>query len=231
MGNMEIHLEIFEGPLDLLLYLVKKNNLDICDIPIAQITQEYLRYLDLMKELDLEVAGDFLVMAATLMQIKIKMLLPRSQEKEEEDPRKELTEMLKEYEKYKAVANILSERYAKFKDIFYRGSPIFSPEDKHLEVDLKLLVDAVKRAFERIGTRVEIEGEDIPIESRIELIINLLSTRKYVVLDEIFMNEKSIRGLITSFLAVLELVRMNKIYVVQDEAFGEVKLYLVQELS
>lgn len=231
MSLIDIHLEIFEGPLDLLLYLIKKNNLDISDIPIAQITEEYLKYLDVMKELDLEIAGDFLVMASTLMQIKIKMLMPKSETELEEsqDPRRELTEMLKEYEKYKGVAKMLSDRYSKFKDIFYRGSPVFSSEDKHLEVDMRFLLEAVKRAFERIGTTVEIEGEDVPIESRIEKILKILSERRYVILDEIFMDETTRRGVVTSFLAMLELVRMNRIRVVQEEIFGEVKLYIVEE--
>ncbi len=229
MSMLDIHLEIFEGPLDLLLYLIKKNNLNIYDIPISQITKEYLEYLDVMKELDLEIAGDFLVMASTLMQIKIKSLMPKSTDEEdaEKDPRMELTKMLEEYQRYKAVAVMLSDRYNRFKDIFYRGSPVFSTEDKHLEVDIKLLIDAVKRAFERIGTRTEIQGEDVPIESRIEKILNMIKAKGYLILDEVFMDEVSKRGIVTCFLALLELVKMNKIRVVQEENFGEVRIYQV----
>lgn len=229
MSMLDIHLEIFEGPLDLLLYLIKKNNLDIYNIPISRITKEYLEYLEVMKELDLEIAGDFLVMASTLMQIKIKMLMPRSSEDEEEgkDPRVELTRMLEEYQKYKAVANMLSDRYSKFKDIFYRGSPIFSSEDKHLDVDIKILFDAVKRAFERVAYVREITGEDVPIESRIDKILNILKDRGYALLDDIFLGEVSRRGIVTCFLAILELIRLNRIRVIQDENFGEVKIYSV----
>lgn len=231
MGILDIHLEIFEGPLDLLLYLIKKNNLDIYNIPISEITRQYLEYLDIMKQLDLDIAGDFLVMASTLMQIKIKMLMPKSENEEEEgnDPRKELVDMLKEYQKYKAVANMLSERYNKFKDVFYRGSPIFNPEDKHLEVDIKLLIEAVKRAFERVGSKTEIEGEDVPIESRIEKILNILSKRNHITLDELFVDETTKRGVVTTFLAMLELIKLGKIRVVQNEVFGEVLLYLNNE--
>ncbi|MCX7905860.1 MAG: segregation/condensation protein A [Elusimicrobiales bacterium] len=228
MSLIDVNLEIFEGPLDLLLYLVKKNNLDIYDIPISQITQQYLEYLEVMKELDLDIAGDFLIMAATLMQIKIKMLIFKSENNDEEDdPRVELAEMLKEYEKYKMVTSFLSERYNKFKDVFYRGSPIFSNEDKHLEVDIRLLIDAVKRAFERVGNKTEIEIEDVPIESRIEKILSLLSNKNYLVLDELFKDEKTKRAIVTVFLALLELVKINKIRVIQEEQFGEVKIYLV----
>ncbi|MGC8866839.1 MAG: segregation and condensation protein A [Elusimicrobiales bacterium] len=228
MNMLDIHLEIFEGPLDLLLYLIKKNNLNIYDIPISQITKEYLEYLDVMKELDLEIAGDFLVMASTLMQIKIKTLMPRSCEDEEEgkDPRLELTRMLEEYQKYKAVAAMLSERYNRFKDIFYRGSPVFSSDDRHLEVDIRLLIDAVKRAFEKVAT-AEIIGEDVPIESRIEKIMKMVEKKGYVLLDDVFADEVSRRGIVTCFLALLELVKINRVKVIQEESFGEVRIYLI----
>lgn len=231
MSIIDIRLEIFEGPLDLLLYLIKKNNLDIYNIPISEITQQYLEYLDIMKQLDLDIAGDFLVMASTLMQIKIKMLMPKSEEeeKEENDPRKELIDMLKEYQKYKTVASVLYERYNKFKDIFYRGSPVFSAEDKHLEVDMKFLIEAVRRAFERIGSKTEIEGEDVPIESRIEKILNIVTAKNHITLDELFKDETTRRGVVTTFLAMLELIKLGKIKVIQTDLFGEVTLYLNDE--
>lgn len=231
MSVIDVHLEIFEGPLDLLLYLIKKNNLDIYNIPISEITHQYLEYLDIMKQLDLDIAGDFLVMASTLMQIKIKMLMPKSDDevKEEIDPRKELIDMLKEYQKYKAVAAVLSDRYNRYKDIFYRGSPVFSSEDKHLELDMKFFIEAVKRAFERIGLKAEIEGEDVPIESRIEKILNLLRVKNHVTLDELFIDEKTRRGIVTTFLAMLELIKLGKIKVIQTDLFGEISLYLSDE--
>ena len=125
--DYEVHLEMFEGPLDLLLFLIKKNDLDIYDIPISQITQEYLSYLSLMKDLNLDVAGEFLVLASTLMQVKARTLLP-SQDAEEEgpDPRAELVAKLVEYQKFKEAAKFLDRRAAEFSDVFYRGAPHFA---------------------------------------------------------------------------------------------------------
>lgn len=230
MNLMDIHLEVFEGPLDLLLYLIKKDNLDIYDIPIAQITQEYLNYLDVMKELNLDVAGEFLVMASTLMQIKIKMLLPKKEEKQEKDidPRQELVRMLEEYQKYKSASQLLLERFNKYKDVFYRGSPVFSNEDKHLDVEMVYLIEAARKAFLRTTEKTEIESEDVPIESRIEKILNMIKEKKWMLLDDVFKDEKKIRGIVTCFLALLELIKMNKITVIQDEPFSEVKIYLLE---
>ena len=141
MSAIDIHLDIFEGPLDLLMYLINKNNLDIYDIPISQITREYLEYLDLMKELNLEIAGEFLVMASTLMQIKARMLLPSNEKDEGEegpDPRKELVERLEEYQKFQKVSGVFEERFMAFKDIYYRGSPVFSNEEKYFFPELEI---------------------------------------------------------------------------------------------
>jgi segregation and condensation protein A len=230
MNLLDIHLEIFEGPLDLLLYLIKKNNLSIYDIPISKITEEYLNYLEMMKELNLDVAGEFLVMASTLMQIKTKMLLPKHELDEEKgkDPRTDLVKMLEEYQKYKAASAFLLERFNKNKDIFYRGSPVFSTEDKYLEVEMTYLLDAVRKAFDRLKGRIEIEAEDVPIESRIEKIMNMIKERKYMLLDDVFRDETKLKGIITSFLALLELVRIGKVRIVQDENFSDVKIYLVE---
>jgi len=229
--TIEIHLEVFEGPLDLLLYLIKKNNLDIYNISISKITEEYLHYLDMMKELNLDVAGEFLIMASTLMQIKTKMLMPKHEIEQEKgkDPRTDLVRMLEEYQKYKAASAFLLERFNKYKDIFYRGSPVFSTEDKHLEVEIAYLLDAVKKAFERLKGKIEIEAEDVPIESRIEKIMTMIKERKWMLLDDVFRDETKVRGIITSFLALLELVKLGKIRVVQEENFSEVKIFLVEE--
>ena len=232
-GLLDVHLEIFEGPLDLLLYLVKKNNIDIHDIPISRITEEYLEYLQVMKELDLEIAGEFLVMAATLMDMKIKALLPKPQSSNEQEanPEQELSKMLEEYQKYKNIANMLSERYNRFKDIFFRGSPVFSPEERIINVDLPGILDAVKKALERVGSYNEIEPEDVPIESRIEKILNILKEKKYTTLDDIFLTEKTRKGIITCFLALLELIRTNKVGAIQEEIFGEIKIYLKDDVD
>lgn len=230
MNLMDIHLNIFEGPLDLLLYLIKKNNLDIYDIPVSEITEEYLKYLDVMKELNLDIAGEFLVMASTLIQIKAKSLMPKKPEEEEsgQDPREGLVRMLEEYQKYKAASSLLSERFNKYKDVFYRGSPVFNTQDKHLDVEMVYLLDAVKRAFERVALKKEIEAEDVPIESRMEKILKVLSKEKWMLLDDVFKDETKLRGIVTCFLALLELVKQNKISVSQDDSFSEVKIYLIE---
>src|SRR3982751_4578970 len=131
-GTIDVRLENFEGPLDLLLFLIRKNDLDIYDIPISQITQEYLSYLDLIKELDLEMAGEFLVMASTLMQIKAQMLLPSPEGEEAEgpDPRQELVNKLLEYQRYKEAAGLLTVYNEKAKDVYYRQVPPPFSEDE-----------------------------------------------------------------------------------------------------
>ena len=233
MSMMDIHLEVFEGPLDLLLYLVKKNNMDIYDIHISEITGEYLKYLDIMKDLNLEVAGEFLVMASTLMQIKARMLLPKQSQCEDGeegiDPRAGLIQQLEEYQKFKTASKMLEERFVKFRDVFYRGSPVFSVEEKVLDVEFTAIIESVRRAFEKLPDKQEITAETFPIETRMDKIIRLLSTKEYVLLDDIFSSETKKLGVITCFLAMLELVKQRKIIVNQDGAFKEVRIYLREE--
>src|SRR5205807_218822 len=151
--QMDVTLEIFEGPLDLLLHLIKKNDLEIKDIPIAQITHEYLQYLDLMKDLNLELAGEFLVMASTLMQIKSQMLLPAPETLEEQagpDPRAELVSKLLEYQRYKEAASVLAAYNEKTKDIYYRRMPpAFEKDDFLLEASVFDLLSAFKRVLDQ----------------------------------------------------------------------------------
>jgi len=230
---IDVHTEVFEGPLDLLLYLIKKDNLDIYDIPIAQITQEYLTYLDVIKELNLDTAGEFLLMAATLMQIKVRMLLPSQAETEQDqgpDPRVELSAKLAEYEKYKAAALLLDSKYDAFKDIFYRGSPKFSESDKVLNLELFDLLAAVKRAFDTAEDDGRmLSGELFPIETRIEKIAALLRQREWILLDDVFKGEKKRMGIITCFMALLEMIKQRKIFARQDTQFGEIRIYLSKE--
>ncbi len=233
MNLIDIHLEIFEGPLDLLLYLVKKNNYDIYNIPVSKITEEYLQYLEVMKELNLDIAGDFLVMASTLIQLKAKSLMPKKEDETEEgqDPKEKIRTMLEEYQKYKTATQLLVERFNKYKDVFYRGSPVFQTQDKHLDVEMFALIEAVKKAFERLAKKHEIEAEDVPIESRIEKILKVVSEKKWITLDEIFKEETKLRGIITCFLAVLELIKLGKIGVTQDTPFSEIKIYLIENTA
>ncbi len=228
MNAIDIHLENFEGPLDLLMHLIRKNNLDIYDIPISQITAEYLQYLDVMKSLNLEVAGEFLVMAATLMQIKAKMLLPAPEVEGGEsgpDPRGALVSMLEEYQRYKEASKEMNARFNRFKDAFYRGSPVFTSEEKYLDLDFYALMDAVKRAFERAEPTREVEADQFPIESRVAKIERMLEGREWLLLDEVFASETKRLGVITCFMALLELVKQRKILVSQDEAYAEVRIY------
>jgi segregation and condensation protein A len=228
MTAIDIHLENFEGPLDLLMHLIKKNNLDIYDIPISQITSEYLQYLEVMKSLNLEVAGEFLVMAATLMQVKAKMLLPAPEVMEGEngpDPRGALVSMLEEYQRYKEASKDMNTRFSKFKDAFYRGSPVFTSEDKYLDLDFHALMDAVKRAFERAEPSREVEADQFPIDSRVAKIQKMLEGREWMLLDDVFASETKRLGVITCFMALLELVKQRKIMVSQDDAYAEVRIY------
>lgn len=227
---MDVHIDIFEGPMDLLLYLIKKNNLDIYDIPIAQITKEYLEYLDVMKELNLEVAGEFLVMATTLMQIKAHMLLPSQDapgEDEGPDPKADLIQKLADYQRFKEASKFLNERFEVFKDVYYRGSPAFSDSDKVLNLEMVELMEAVKRAFTRIGTEAErvISAETFPIEKRMDRILGLLSKREWILLDDVFAAETHKVGVITCFMAMLELMKLKKIITRQDELFAEIRVY------
>src|SRR3989339_1182806 len=148
----DVHLDIFEGPLDLLLYLIKKNDLEIAEIPIAHITSEYLSYIDIMKELNLEVAGEFLVMASTLMQIKARMLLPAPETEEEEGPNplEELKSKLLEYQKFKEAAQILSHKEEYFSSIYYRSAPVFEKDDYALDATLFDLLETFRDIIQEL---------------------------------------------------------------------------------
>ena len=229
--SMNVAIDVFEGPMDLLLYLIRKNNLDIYDIPIAQITKEYLTYLEVMKDLNLDVAGEFLVMASTLMQIKAKTLLPSQADPsgdEGPDPAAELINKITEYQKYKEAALILDTRFDQYKDIFYRGSPMFQDSEKVLNLELFELLEAVKRAMDRIDDKDpsrEVRAEQFPIETRMEKIITMLSTREWILLDDVFVGETKKLGIITCFMALLELLKMHKILARQDATLGEIRIY------
>ncbi len=232
---INVHINVFEGPMDLLLHLIKKDNLDICDINIAEITTQYLDYLNVMKELNLEVAGEFLVMASTLMQIKAKTLLPSqapTTEDEGPNPMKELVAKLVEYQKYKEASKYLNEKLEENKDKFYRAAPIFDNGEKVLNLQLFDLLAAVKRSFDRLDERKRIEllkVEEFPIETKMEKVVNLFKNREWVLLDDIFMGETKKRGVITCFMAVLELMKIKKIIARQDEREGQIRIYLNPE--
>ncbi len=228
-----VKLEQFEGPLDLLLYLIKKNELDICDIPIALITKQYLEYLNLMKELNLEVAGEFLVMASTLIQIKSSMLLPSKAEdsdcEEGEDPRTELIRRLQEYSRYKEAALQLSERKQLGRDVFARtfsSTEIQPPEstDDPLELELFDLIEAFRRIVIRAPKKSfhEVSAESISIAERINEILSILQDRNTLAFDDLFDDASDCDYVVATFLALLELCKIKMIKIRQNSLFGSI---------
>ena len=229
---INVHINVFEGPMDLLLHLIKKDNLDVTDVNVSEITKQYLEYLNVMKELNLEIAGEFLVMASTLMQIKAKSLLPSqvpTSENEGPAPAKELIAKLLEYQKYKEAGKFLEEKLEENKDNFYKSAPIFDNGEKVLNLQLFDLLSAVKRAFDRLDERKRVEllkVEEFPIEVKMEKVVDMLSRRQWVLLDDIFVGETKKRGIITCFMAVLELIKIKKLLARQDEQDGQIRIYL-----
>lgn len=228
--ELKITLGKFAGPLDLLLYLIKQEQANIFDIPIARITDEYLKYVRLMKSLDIAVAADFLVMAATLIEIKSKMLLPRDpsapEEEEFEDPRKELVDRLLEYEKYKSAAQMLYERTTIEQAVFARGR--IESDENNAEVDASVF--DILTVFQKILARhrdevqMEIQREEISLA-------DMIKTLKKRIFDEIelsvtafFEEMHSKRELVTAFIAVLEIVRTDGIRLIQKKTFGDIVL-------
>lgn len=224
----EVHLEMFEGPLDLLLYLIKKDDLDIRNIPIAKITQEYLEYLDLMKELNLEIAGEFLVTASTLIQIKAHSLLPSSMLEGEEgpDPAKEFAERLLEYQKFKEASKYLDTRAAEWDGVFYRGAPRFAEHDKSLNIRIFDLLATVREILDRAEDRGRlITAEEFRIEEKIAKVQAMLEGKPYILFRDIFEGERRKLGILTCFLAVLELIKTQKVIARQEAPFAEILIY------
>lgn len=235
--GIRVRLDVFEGPMDLLLHLIKKDNLDIYDINISEITAQYLEYLDVMKQLNLELAGEFLVMASTLMQIKARQLLPSqapSSEEDGPDPAKELIEKIVEYRKFKQASLYLQENFEKYKNNFYKSAPVFDSGERVLNVQLFDLLAAVRRAFENLESREHadlLKVEEFPIDKKIDKVLWLLKRRPWVLADEIFAGETKKRGVITCFMAVLELLKIGKILARQDGEGSEIRLYINPEME
>jgi segregation and condensation protein A len=230
-----VRLDKFEGPLDLLLHLIKKHELSIYDIPIAQITAQYLAYIDLMQEMNLDVAGEFLVMAATLIHIKSRTLLPRAdpaQEDGDEDPREALIRRLLEHQKFKAAAELLHERETLRSAQWTRpDGPIAeiagqAPEPE-VEVDLFSLIAAFRSVVERARQRpkVYLPSEQIPIEDRIEQLMAMLSETEACGFEDLFADVQSRAGMIVTFLAMLEMIRLKLIRVFQSGAMSPIRVY------
>jgi segregation and condensation protein A len=238
-ADYKIKLEVFEGPLDLLLYLIKKEEVDIYEIPIERITNQYLEYLSLMQLLNLEVAGEFLVMAATLMYIKSRMLLPADQQatdtetEEGEDPRWELIRQLVEYKKFKEAARQLAQREAEQSRLFPRPAGDDAGQEREVplaEVSIFDLINAfntvLKKAQEKEIFR-EIIEERFTVSDKIEEILYILRDRAELLFSEVFEKASSRAEVVVTFLALLELIRLKRLRVRQPEPFGEIHVIKV----
>jgi len=230
--SYKVKLEIFEGPLDLLLYLIKKNELDIYDIPIASITEQYLEYLELMRMLDLNIAGEFLVMAATLIHIKSKMLLPTEEKEvlpeEEDDPREELVKRLLEYKRFKEAASVLQNLEGQRKEMFTKVG-VVEPDvsgQQFFEASLFDLITALTRVLKDVPKDVfqEIVKDEFTVEQKIHDLLHMLVTEPVLYLSSLFKNARHKTEIIATFLAVLELIRLKEILVVQKQRFGEIEV-------
>jgi len=235
LQDYPVRLRNFEGPLDLLLHLIKKNEVDIYDIPIVLVTQQYLEYLDLMQELNLDVAGEFLVMAATLIHIKSRTLLPRpdpAQEDPEEDPREALVRRLLEHQRFKAAAELLHEREVERSAQWARpdqrlAEVVGEAPEPEVEVDLFSLMVAFRQVLERLRQRpvVRLPPEQIPIETRIEQLLARLSDTEACGFEELFADVQTRAGLVVTFLALLEMIRLKLVRVFQQANFGAIRVY------
>jgi len=228
-----VRLEMFEGPLDLLLHLIHKNELDITNIPIALITEQYLEYLKLMKVLNLDMAGEYLLMASTLLYIKSKMLLPASSEEGEEegeDPRAELVRRLLEYQKYKEAAAELEKRPMLNRDVFLRSTPMEvedAGEEERVEVSLFELIEAFRKILERVKTEEfhEVVLDRLSVEEKVQEILSLLQREKRsMAFHLLFPEQASRRVIIITFLAILELVKMKLVRIFQLAPFETIRI-------
>src|SRR6266852_9562010 len=226
--DLKIVLGEFEGPLDLLLHLIRQEQINIYDIPVARITDAYLRYLQVMQELDIAVAGDFLVMAATLIELKTKMLLPRDPfaqaEAEEEDPRLDLVNQLLEYQKYKAAAQMLWSRATVERAIFKRAELETDKNSPEVAVGVFDLLRVFNEILARHKEEVmlEIEREEISMAEMLERLRNMVMSTGELNLRVFFERARSRQELVLAFLSVLELVRTTEIRLMQKETFGDI---------
>jgi segregation and condensation protein A len=233
LKQLPVRLALFEGPLDLLLHLCRENKVDLADIPIAAITEQYLAYLDMMRTLNLEVAGEFLVVAATLLHIKSRLLLPVEEtpegEEGEEDPRRELARQLLEYQKFKEAGLALRQLEERRSSIFGRGS--LGPEgpprtDFPLEVSMFDLLAALRRVIEQMPKtqQVELEPERLSVAQRIAEVLERLAGGGEMRFEELFSGAREVGDVVVTFLAVLELVRLRLLRIWQTEAYGEIRV-------
>ena len=223
---LQVFLEAFEGPLDLLLYLIRRQNIDILDIPIAEITKQYVQYIEMMKELQLELAGEYLLMAAMLAEIKSRMLLPRTEadDEEEDDPRAELVRRLQEYERFKKAAQDISDLPRLERDVFVANAE--APERKLVtkmpDVTLKELLlsfhDVLRRA--EMFSNLHVQREPLSVRQRMSEILTRIKAGSFTGFADLFDPEEGRMGVAVTFIAILELLRESVIEVVQSDEFS-----------
>lgn len=240
-ADYRIKLPVFEGPLDLLLFLIRKNELDIYDIPIETVTKQYLEVLYSMKELELEVAGEFFVMAATLMEIKSRLLLPKHQQaidpnadEEELDPRWELVHQLLQYKKFKEASAQLGLMARNAQDMLGRPASAFAPASERplKHVDRIELWNSFNVVLRRLAEKLvvgEIHAEQVTVADQMEYILEQVKTQKEFTFSSLFTTKISLRTLVATFLAMLELTRLKKLTLRQDEAFADIYCTAVEE--
>ena len=225
---LEVILEAFEGPLDLLLYLIRRQNLDILDIDVAEITRQYLGYIELMTSIQLELAAEYLVMAAMLAEIKSRMLLPRQQaeEEDEEDPRAELIKRLQEYERFKQAAEDIDELPRMGRDIHQATAeaPDRDQQRPHPDVDIKELVTALADVLKRseMFESHQVEMEKLSTRERMSQVMENLRDNQFVPFVALFTLEEGRLGVVVTFLAVMELIKESLVEIVQSESFGPI---------
>jgi segregation and condensation protein A len=232
---LEVFLDAFEGPLDLLLYLIKRQNLDILDIPIASITDQYMEYVDLMKGLKLELAAEYLVMAAMLAEIKSRMLLPRPSEEgeDDEDPRAELIRRLQEYERFKRAAQDLDGLPRLERDVFGAQAEFPSGHIRRIppEVDLRELLIALRSVLARadLFTSHRVEKESLSLRERMSLVLGRLQGGGFVGFTALFDVTEGRAGVVVTFLAILELIKSATLELVQSESFAPIHVRLRED--
>jgi segregation and condensation protein A len=227
----KVKVEVFEGPLDLLLYLIKKEEIDIYDIPIARITAQYLEYIRLMQKLDIDIASEFLVMAATLIHIKSKLLLPPAASENAEvellaDPREELVHRLLEHKKFKSAAEMLWSRAVIEQAVFTRAPIESDTENPEVAASVLDLVEIFKKILERRREQIEVEiaHDELTMQQKIDEIKLIFSDRNEINASDLFAKARSRREMVITFLAILELVKEFVIRLTQEQTFGEIRL-------
>jgi len=231
---LEVFLEAFEGPLDLLLYLIKRQNLDILDIPIAEITEQYVKYVDLMQDFQFELAAEYLVMAAMLAEIKSRMLLPRPEllDDDEGDPRAELIRRLQEYERYKKAAMDIDDLPRMGRDVYPVSSDIdYTTPEQLPDVSMQELMLALKDVMARASmfTHHNIEREILSVRERMSIVLERLNATGFTRFSSLFTYEEGRGGVVVTFLAILELSKQRLLDIVQAESYGVIHVKSLSE--